>query len=82
MLHKWLTYQKRISLFYSFPVFDVTEVISLEDEIIAYLAKQILLAHGNPAVIIDDCRKLLANVIEDTDGTLAIINKYLGKFIS
>lgn len=80
MLHKWLTYQTRVSSPYVFPVIDAIEVVNANGETIEYLAKQILLAHGNPQVIIDDCRKLLTDVIEDMDA-LAIIKSYLDKYI-
>lgn len=81
MLHKWLTYQIRIPSTYTFPVTDVTEMISAEENMITYLAREILLAHGNPAVIIKDCRKRLANVIEDTDTSLDVIKEYLQNYI-
>ena len=53
MLNTWLVRQLRKPSIYKFPVYDITELVSPDSEILDYLALALLFAHGNPYHIKD-----------------------------
>jgi hypothetical protein len=73
-LSEWLQSAGRAPKQYIFEVFDILEQHDVDDNVIKFLAEQIVCAHGSPRMILDDCRKL----IEDARGAkLYIIEKYV-----
>jgi hypothetical protein len=55
----WLQSDNRNPCEHNFDVFDIGEQYKYNDEVIALLANVIVTAHGNPRMIVDDCRKLI-----------------------
>jgi len=47
---------------YKFPVIDVIEGVEITEDILDYLAREIVLAHGSPTMIKHECRRLIADV--------------------
>ena len=73
-LAEWLQSAGRDPKDYIFGVFDINEQHDVDDDVIAFLADLIVCAHGNPRMIVDDCKKL----IEDAkQAKLYIIEKYV-----
>jgi len=63
-ISEWLAPHKRTHCDYKFAVIDVTEACDVSDEIRHYLARQLVLAHGNPGMIKAECQKLLDDARE------------------
>lgn len=72
----WLHSTHRDSKDHIFEVFDVIEQNDVDEDIIAFLAQLIVCAHGNPRMIVDDCRKLLEDARQVK---LYIIEKYVSE---
>jgi len=64
MLYKWLTYQERNPSNYKFAVLDVVESSNPDDEILDYLAHELVLAHGSPRMIKTEYEILLEDAEE------------------
>ena len=77
MLDKWLVRQVRNPSNYKFPVMDVIELPSAVDEILDYLAYRLILAHGTPQMIIEECEMLIKDIEDNDVAQLAVIKKYL-----
>lgn len=75
-LAEWLQSTGRDPKDHIFDVFDVDEQYDFDGDVIAFLADLIVCAHGNPRMIVDDCRKL----IEDAKQVkLYIVEKYVSE---
>jgi hypothetical protein len=59
MLDQWLSVSNNTNGKYQFPVLDITEKIEPTEEIICYLARELVLAHANPQKIKYECRSLI-----------------------
>jgi len=75
-LSEWLQSAGRDPKDYIFDVFDVDEQHDFDEGVIAFLADLIVCAHGNPRMIVDDCRKLLEDARQVK---LYIIEKYVSE---
>jgi hypothetical protein len=58
-LAEWLQSTGRDPKDHIFDVLDVDEQYDFDGDVIAFLADLIVCAHGNPRMIVDDCRKPL-----------------------
>jgi hypothetical protein len=74
MLHDWLTYQKRIPSAYKFAVADIVESSDPGDELLDYLARELVVAHGSPRMIRTEYEILLEDAEE---AELDILRKYI-----
>jgi hypothetical protein len=77
-LRKWLTSGKRSPSHYKFAVVDVAELATPDDEMLDFLGEELLIAHGTPKMIHDECRTLIE---EAEENKLDIIKKYVEKWI-
>lgn len=59
MLQKWLAFKLRQPCECKFPVYDIYEDFACDHEVIGFISNELLLAHGNPIMIKENCQKLL-----------------------
>lgn len=74
MLSKWLQHQPRSVPTYKFSVSDITEASALSEELLSFIAKEVVVAHGSPVMIKQECKKLLAHA---RDLKLNVIKDYI-----
>jgi hypothetical protein len=78
MLERWLTIHNRENCEYTFAVLDASESGASDDELLDFLAQEILLAHANPDMIKHDCESLLQDARELN---LDVIERYISEEI-
>jgi hypothetical protein len=74
MLTEWLNYEQRNPSPYKFGVIDICEIIEFNQDILLYVAKDVIVAHKNPIMI----KKELEILLEDANNaSVEVIRSYI-----
>ncbi len=74
MLEHWLAIHNRENCEYAFAVVEVSESCVPDDDLLSFLAHELLIAHANPAMIKHECESLLQDARELN---LDVIERYV-----